>query len=37
MLYIISVFFASYLYVVCVMKHILENLKSRKRELNPKL
>ena len=37
MLYIVSVFSASYLYVLCVIKYISENVKSRKRELNPKL
>ena len=37
MLYIVSIFSASYLYVFCVMKHISENVKSQKRELIPKL
>ena len=37
MLYIFSVFSASYLYVLCTMKHISENVKSRKRELNHSL
>ena len=36
MLYIVSIFFAIYLYVLCVIKHISENEKSQKRELNPK-
>ena len=37
MLYIVSVFSASYSYVLYTMKHISENVKSRKRELNHNL
>ena len=37
MLYIVSVFSASYPYVLCVIKHISDNVKSQKRELNPKI
>ena len=33
MLYIVSVSSAGYLYVLCVMKHILENVEARKKEL----
>ena len=37
MLNIVSVFSASYLCVLCTMKHISENIKSRKRELTHNL
>ena len=35
MLYIISIFSASYLFMLCVMERISENLKSQKREIIP--